>query len=430
MVAKTAFHPHVHRYTAPRRGFHLLEALESRTLLSATLFVTPAVPPDATHFQTLQGALTMAARGDTIVLQSGFSPGTFVTTALTQAAAAGATFLHTAAALDVGDVISIGNNIGGDTLERNLITAVTALGPNDYLIALASPLLAAHSGSVVDANNGTLGPAIGLAQGITLTADSGVVLPFNLEIWQGGASSQTTLANLNMGAYSLLIDGNGSTINNCTLGRVVVQAGATGNAFVHNTFNIATGDGFSLERADGTLLDSNTFHVTSSSAFAILVHNSANVLITNNFIQTGSGATAIYVSADGTGSTSADIRNNILQTTDGFGLVLAKSDTTASLEARVQGNDLRANAIGVYVIGDGISAGNIDLGGGSTVFGASTGGNDFSGFNLTDAGHFAIGLFGTGGACYIHANANKFSPSNPLNVVADSQHTPRPTARA
>ena len=56
---------------ADHRARGLIEALEPRTLLSATLFVTTSVPGDSTHFGTLQGALAVAVSGDTIVLQSG-----------------------------------------------------------------------------------------------------------------------------------------------------------------------------------------------------------------------------------------------------------------------------------------------------------------------------------------------------------------------
>jgi hypothetical protein len=398
-----------------------LEALESRTLLSSTLFVTTTIQPDATHFPSLQAALAAANAGDTIQLQSSLSPGIFTSTVLTQSAAAGSTSLHTAAALDVGDIITL----NGGNYERALITAFSQVGPGDYLLSLATPLLLSHSGAVDASNN----PTIGLAKGVTLTADPGVTLPFNLEIWNAPASSSITLSALDLGTHSLAIDGSSSTISACTLAQVVVQSGVHATAFLNNTFNIPTGDGLALDNADNTVLTGNTFNLASDASVALTVHNSANVLILSNTITTGFGGTGIFVSADETGASTVDIRNNAIATTDGTGVFLAKFSTTAALEARLQGNNLRYNAMDVTILGDGTSAGNIDLGGGATVFGTSTGGNNFMGkSNLSlSANNFAIGLFNTGPTFLVRAGSNvfatgQFSFPNALGLVVDSLH--------
>jgi hypothetical protein len=404
------------------------EALESRTLLSSTLFVTaPGTPQDATHYLTLQAALAAANTGDTIDLQLGFSPGTFISTSLTQPASQGSASIHTAAALDVGDVITI----GGTTSERALVTAVTPNGPGDFIISLASQLLVTHDAGSVDATNGAQGPTIGLAVGITLTADPGVTLPFNLEIWNTPAASATVLSALNLGAFTLMIDGSASTIANCSLGSVVVQSGAHANSFLGNTFNIATGDGLSLDLADNTVVQGNTLQVTSDYAFGIVVHNSLNVLLLNNTITTGASGTGIFASAENGQSTTVDIRGNTVTSTDGTGIFLGKLNSNSDLQARVQNNMLSANAMDVVIVGDGASAGNIDLGGGTTVFGTTTtGANNLSGkSNLTvDANFFTIGLFNTSPSFVVRAAGNTFSISNPftnaLGLVADSLHIP------
>jgi hypothetical protein len=403
-----------------RSDYAKFEALESRTLLSSTLFVTPGTP-DATHFQTLQAALAVAVTGDTVILQPGFSTGSFITTNLSQMANAGATVIHTTAALDVGDIITIGTNTGGDVAERNLVTAVTAGSADDFIITLASPLTAAHNGSIVDASNGTQGPTLGLSTGITLTTQTGAVLPFNIEIWNSDAP--TTLSQVNMGAFTLFVDGDGNTISNSALGNIVIRSGASGNVFQGNTFNITTGNGPTLDHANGTVLNGNTFNVTSPSAIGLTIQNSNSVVITNNIITTGAGGTGMVVSVADAQSTTVDIRDNVMTTTDGTGIMLTKSGLSSTLQARLQGNDFRNNAIGVRIIGDGVSAGNIDLGGGNTVLGTSTGNNNFSTFNSADATHFAIGLFNTNVGALVRAAGNTFSTMNPVGTVADAFNT-------
>ena len=491
----------------------LLEALEQRTLLSSTLFVTaPGVPSDATHFQTLQAALVVAATGDTVVLQNGFSAGTFVSTSLSQPATAGATTIHTAASLDVGDVISVGVNSGGQTQERMLVTNVATSGSGDFLVTLASPLGFNHpSGASVSATlNSSTGPTIGIVNGITLTADPGVVMPFNVEIWQ--TATGVTLSDLNLsaaGANNVLVDGDGNTLTNLTAGNqitlnnahgnsidrvtvnqaLVVAAGSSGNtvsnstlaqvmlstdshgnsfvhntiasmtsqglsdnngqdsfssntftgavvingnqttattdSFVGNTFTVSNADALTLNNASGTTIQGNTFSESSDFANAVAIHNSDNVLVSGNQVTTtGNMGTGIYAFADGTGSTSVNITGNTLRTGNGFGLYLAKWDTTANFEASVQGNDLRNSAMGVTVFGDNVSAGNVDLGGGSTRFGSSTGMNDFTTDTTADANDYAIGLFGTNATFTVSAKNNLFSVADPMMVVVDGTHTP------
>jgi hypothetical protein len=101
-------------------------------------------------------------------------------------------------------------------LETALVTGVTLTGSGDYLITLATPLAFAHTGSTVDATNAsTAGLTMGINKGITLTADPGVVLPFNLEIWQG--TTGATLSNLNLTGKTLNIDGDGNRISSVTV---------------------------------------------------------------------------------------------------------------------------------------------------------------------------------------------------------------------
>lgn len=509
---------------SPRTGFALkrgrggkihIEPLESRTLLSATLYVTaPGGVSDATHFGTLQAALLVAMPGDTILLQPGFAMGAFASGTLVGSVAAGATTLRATAAMEVGQVVSIGNTFGTDPLERALVTGVTATGEGDFWLTLATPLLFAHTGSAINGmNSGTTGATIGIGKALTISGDPAagapVALPFNLEIWRG--VSGVTLSNLSLTvspATSIYVNGDGNTllnvnvsnqvmltnadnntlVNVTTGSRLYVDTGSSGNVFrdstfrsvqlrsgthhnmfvrnaiaglratgggdlngndvfeqntftgavaiigntatatssrfVNNTFTIASGSALTLDRASGTSLTGNVFTVGGSFATAITVHNSDDLLIVHNQItMTGPQGMGLFIYADGSGSSSADIHGNTVSTNDGWGIYLGKYDASAALEVRVQGNDLRATAIGVTAWGDGVSAGNVDLGGGSTRFGTSAGGNDFSTFTVGDAMHYAIGQFSTSASHVLKADNNVWSIADPLTVVADSLHT-------
>jgi hypothetical protein len=489
-----------------------LEALEARTLLSATLFVTsPLTPQDASHFQTLQSALAVAVPGDTIILQSGFSAGTFNSTTLIAPANAGDNTIHTAASLQVGQVVTIGTTNFSDPAERALVTAVTQNAANDFTVTLANPLDFSHLNSPVDATNAsTLGKTIAIDKAITLTADAGVVLPFNLDVWKN--TSGATLSNLNLtsfpatslflesGAHDntltninaanqvVLTDASNNSFTNITVGnRLFLDAGSSNNlvtssnlkqltlrpgshhnTFTHstigsltattnsstlsgndtflqntftgpvnvtgnlagptndlfsaNSFNASNGDALVLLNADGTTLTGNTFSVARDFARAITIADSTHVTISaNNVTMTGMSGIAILAYAD-LADTSLTITANTLTTNDGTAIAFGKYDPSVNLEARVQENDLCNNAVGVSAWGDGNSAGNIDLGGGSTAFGTSIGDNDFTAFTTADNSHYAIGLFNTSSGDTLLANNNKFAAQDPMTVVADSAH--------
>jgi hypothetical protein len=487
-----------------------LESLESRTLLSSTLFVSPN-PTDSTHFQTLQSALAIALPGDTIILQSGFSLGTFNLTSLAAPVNAGDIAIHTFLPLEVGQVITIGTTSSSDPAERALVTAVTPNGSGGFLITLANGLQFPHLTSPVNANNSSsTGKTIAINTAITLTAEPGVILPFNIAIWKN--TSGVTLSNLNLttspgtslfleaGAHHntllnitaanqiLLDNASNNTLTNITVGnRLYIDEGSWGNlitdsnlnqltlrpgshhnsfttstigavastannlttsgydtfnqntftapvkitgtlfaptadTFIGNTFSVTTGDALTLIRAAGTTITGNTFTVSKDYARAIVITDSAAITISNNQISTtGLMGTAIVATAD-LAATSLDITGNTLTTTDGIGINLIKYSTTANLEARVQSNDFRINAIGFRATGDGTSAGNIDLGGGSTSFGTSLGNNDFRSFTSATLINYAIGLTNTSSTQTLLAQSNLFAVAHPLLVVTDSTH--------
>lgn len=252
---------------------------------------------------------------------------------------------------------------------------------------------------------------------------------FNSVQLRSGSHHNTFLRNAIAGLKAFGVgDTNGGDLfqANTFTGNVTIVGNThspTLSAFLDNTFTLTTGKPLILENAGGTVIQGNLI-VTAGSP-AITVHNSADLLIAHNtLITTASRGTGIYAYADGTGATSLDIRNNTITTGVGIAIEFGKYDATASLETRLQENDLRNNATGILIWGDGDSAGNIDLGGGSTRFGASAGKNDFTSFTTSDFMNFAIGLFNTSGSHTVRADNNLWSVPDPLAIVADGSHTP------
>ena len=241
----------------------MLEPLESRALLSATLFVTdPATPVDATHFHTLQAALSRSR-----VVWAGYRASAswircrnLSSTSQTVASAVGDTSIHTALALDVGDVITIDS---GAKQERDLVTAVTATGSGDFSLTLASPLQFAHSGAIIDSANAfSVGPIIGISKGIILIADANAgPLPFDVEIWQGATG--VTLNNLKFtgsgnSANAVMVDSgaHGNVLSNLVIsGRLLLDTGSSfttvsGSTLQQVTINTGSHDNTFSEQHD------------------------------------------------------------------------------------------------------------------------------------------------------------------------------------
>src|SRR5207253_3663069 len=95
---------------------------------------------------------------------------------------------------------------------------------------------------------------------------------------------------------------------------------------------------------------------------------------------TGPGNTGDGIAAhqDGTGTTFVNILNNTINTNgQGTGLHVFEADAT-KISLLVQGNDFHNNKIGVFLVGDGTTTADVDLGRGDFL---SLGGNDFRGFS-------------------------------------------------
>jgi hypothetical protein len=144
---------------------------------------------------------------------------------------------------------------------------------------------------------------------------------------------------------------------------------------------------------------------------AIQILNSANVTVAGNrisFMTADSASVGIRINQNMffDGTSSAHVFNNSISTSGlGTGLRLIKDAPGDNLAVNVEQNDFNANAVGVFIQGDGTSAGTIDLGGGAL---GSRGRNDFRDFTAATAaaGDFAIALHNTSAAATVSAWSN------------------------
>jgi hypothetical protein len=365
------------------------DVLESRTLLSATLFVTGSgVPMDGSHFQSLSSALAWAQVGDTIHVVSGYVKGAMEPSslvfdkALTLVADAGVALPFT---------IEVGSGVSGVTMS-GVSGATLVFDAGSFGNSVSDSVLSQVTLKGGSHNN-------------TFTHDS----ISGLTALGGDDASGHDLFQNGTFTGAVTINGNATT--------------ATGDTFANNTFAVSNGDALTLNGASGTTVQGNIVADSSPFGSGIVVHNAADVLVVNNTVTTsGMNGTGIYIYTDGNGTTSVDVRGNSAKTGNGSGIYIAKYDTTASMELRVQGNDLRGNNVGAFVFGDGATIGTVDFGGGTTKFGAGGGQNDFSSYTSADGTHYAIGMFATGPGEVLVADNNYFGVASPLTVVADGTH--------
>ena len=332
-----------------------LESLESREVPAVINVVPTSQTEDAFNKFTLAAAVTAASAGDTIVVRSG-------TTADT------ATVLVNKAV-----------NIAGDA-------TVPA-----YLLAKYSVFVTAPA-SVLNMNLQDVAVA-GVITGAGVSVMSSIIVNYN-EIGSVG----TDLVNNT-------ITGSAVFNSNSTAGgskQVVVegntfQTNAQNGLWIQDATNVSVRGNRILSGANGNKLALGVFG------------NSTNVQIVNNTIRTA-GDFGIYLAngtSTGTAFTlSARIANNAVSTARiGYGLI-ANRAVLGSLTASVEGNDFQNNLYGV-AMGAAVGApnqGNIDLGGGSTGFGTSLGGNNFRGYTGSNNNYALYMLANTSGVAQAQFN--------------------------
>jgi hypothetical protein len=176
-----------------------------------------------------------------------------------------------------------------------------------------------------------------------------------------------------------------------------------------------------LTRTPGATVSGNTFTSAEVDDTAVEIDSAVGVTVTNNVITLkggGSFATGILVQ-NRYADTSAELEGNTIQTSTkgGLGILTSKSPGT-TLHVTIAGTDLRQNFVGLAVIGDGTSTGNIDAGSSS----GSPGGNNFQGFTPNPAGREAVEtLLATTGT--VQAHFNKWSVFDPQAVVSPTPGT-------
>jgi hypothetical protein len=197
------------------------------------------------------------------------------------------------------------------------------------------------------------------------------------------------------------------------------------NALVQNNTVSSTrgGDALTITTAKGTntlTVSGNTITSTTAGDGILLTGGGTtnSLTLSTNTVSVQSGGDALVVQTSRSATTTGSITGNALHSGGkGTGLTLASG---AAWQVVVQANDFTNNLAGVRVTGDGVSAGVIDLGGGSL---GSTGGNNFTGYTTSTADSYAIGLFQVASTYTLHAQQNLFSVSASL-VIADGSHDP------
>jgi hypothetical protein len=184
------------------------------------------------------------------------------------------------------------------------------------------------------------------------------------------------------------------------------------------------------------LVEGNTFAMarTTTALVGIQSEGAQRLTIRNNSITlaTNTPGYVVGIFLDGGNvygiPDTTIVENNTIDTSGkGTGLTVisyAGLGFSAPVSALVQGNDFQNNAIGVGIWGDGTTAGNIDLGGGTL---GSLGQNNFQSFTPQQAalGNFAISLHLTaasGPGTTVFALNNLWSVADPTQVVRDGSH--------
>jgi hypothetical protein len=434
-----------------------VECLEDRCLLSvgtsAMLTVVPETyPTDALHFHTLQDALASAAgANDTIQIEPGASAGAFNNTTLAAAAAAGATTIVTADPVSPAEVVLVGT-------QRDVIDAVGPAAGGHFTLTLHNALTNAEPVGTVVSNTST----IGIDGTVTIVGDPNAPpasIAFPLEVWSG--TIQVTLQNLSIPKLILDPDTAQTQLLDSTVsaeaggGEVMEVGGGLGNGqnvFEGDTFSgifftltgnnpgtptndkilnnrFTDGSQILLQEDDGTLVQGNSIAGQLANGVTLSVDDSQHVTVSQNrftLLPGGDVVGAAMLRVEFVEHpTSATIMNNVVSTNGlGVGLIL-NVGSAANFEALVQGNDFRANSIGVEIFGDSVSAGAVDLGGGSAGnLGTSSGGNNFRGFEAsgTANGVFAVSLLDTQAAASVSAQDNIWSVADPTTIIRDGTH--------
>jgi hypothetical protein len=245
--------------------------------------------------------------------------------------------------------------------------------------------------------------------GITIQGDpnvpASILTPYQLNLSADDVSlTNLKLTGVQIGDFSH--PRSGIVISKCLTNNV--SANAVNTTFAQNT---VTGSAFfSSNRTGSVRVTDNTFLTQSTQDFALSVSSGAGTVVSHNhFFVLDDGAGAIDVADIGIVSHPCIFSDNFIQIDHGLAINVFEDPSTESAvdilnntivvtnpapnprgtglflngpNARflVQGNAFHQTQVGIEIVGDGLHAGTIDLGGGSL---GSSGGNDFRGFTGT-----------------------------------------------
>jgi hypothetical protein len=440
----------------PNRAVLHLERLEVRQVLSTLVVVPHGGATDATHFADLAAAVTASQPGDLIQVEPGSDLPVFSSTTLATPAHLGDTQVTTNGPVPAGLKVFIepDPNTSSGSEEPIIVDAVSPGPGSTFRLTLHAPLGLSHAaGAVVQGD----GPTVAITKVLTIQGDPAAAPPAvpSLEVFAGVAG--VAVQNVNLphltldpgtagtavrGAHlgSLFGQGRGTLVTGNTIdGSLTLSGGVGANDVVE--YNTLHGP-LKLFAEGGALVLGNTIDVVqdlnANVVDAVDIQVSDVITLSNNTITFHTSAVnpplwgmAVHVDD---GGVPAPIPVNLLNndiSTQGQGVgILTRHQHGSDLRVWIEGNDLRANLVGLYVVGDGSAdpsaAGTIDAGGGTL---GSRGGNNFRGFRPTtsnlNAGRFAIYLTNLSqNVGTVTARYNVWSIPNPGNVVKDGDSNP------
>jgi hypothetical protein len=323
--------PHSYRTARLRARLHL-EGLEDR-LVPANVFVVPlSASTDSSHFHFLTDATSAAGAGGTVTIEPGTTPDTGAVT-ITQPS------------------LTIQGDVPGNILAAYDMNVATN----------GVTLTNLHLGSVT-------------IQRLVVQTTISKSLVANITEIGAGSGDDFFSSRANIIAQNVIT-------GEVTLGGNIQSA--TNDQVTDNTFASVAATMLQVTNSAGALVSSNRFfgqenEISTLQQVAVAIVDSgtptAFTTIANNaFALHGPNATGI-AARQSTGTTAVAILNNAIDAN--FGLFLTM--TNGVFQALVQGNDFHGCDIGVFIVGNRMTAPlQIDLGNGSL---GSLGGNDFRSF--------------------------------------------------
>lgn len=378
--------------------------LTLHTALTNAHAVGDAVTPVA---NTIGVGVPVTIEGDpanpAFAFPAGFSLELFKASSSTAAV----TLQNLALSLSQGGTAISGATAGDLNLQQDQI-AVTGASSSAIAVNAAGALTV--SGSRISVTGSS-------SYGINSTIGGDENLTSSIVYVSGDSSSANTshvTGALNIAGSTLTLAGNTGAVEGSTV---------TGPISVSNSFLTLKGDSGSVlgDTSGGSYtITGNSITVTGSGGsagndFGVNAQGAGAFLLEgNSIVMTDNPGTDVSWQLT-SGSSQENILNNTLATAGrGTGLLLNQLQNSPG-PVLVQGNDFQNNKIGVQIVGNGTSAGTVDLGGGSL---HSLGGNDFRGYPASGAGGaFAISLSKTNSSASVSAQANIWDLDSSGNVI-------------